>query len=302
MKVVYGHTDSIYVQIDSEGSLEEKVNKSKEIAEMIQDEVRKAFPNVLGLEQHPVVLEFEKFFSALGVGTTKNRNAGMIGWEDGVFLEEEKFTMTGFTAKRVSETKLAKSIQTDALKMWVNNKSQKEMIGHLNKIYTDVRNGNVELSSLIKRTRIKENRFVVRCRECKKKYHVKECLKLDYCSKCGEDTSKFVTVEWKKPSFGSGVAGVLYCWEHLNQTFDDSYLFLKVKHLPNTFTHPLTKEQKVAEYISGITYADFEEYVPDYEHYAEQVLSKADPIFRAMGWDLSSIRTGRIQQSLEEWF
>ena len=35
MKVVYGHTDSIYVQIDSEGSLEEKVNKSKEIAEMI---------------------------------------------------------------------------------------------------------------------------------------------------------------------------------------------------------------------------------------------------------------------------
>ena len=98
MKVVYGHTDSIYVQVDS-------VAKAQMIRADIQDSVRKHFPNVMGLDEHPVVLEFEKYFSALGVGTVRNRNAGLVSWEDGEWLDEPKFSMTGFTAKRVSETK-----------------------------------------------------------------------------------------------------------------------------------------------------------------------------------------------------
>ena len=109
MKVVYGHTDSIYVQIDS-------VEKAQESIKKIEAKVRERFPNVMGLDNHPVVLEFEKYYSSLGVGTTKNSNAGLVSWEDGVWLDEPKFSMTGFTAKRVSETKLAKQIQTDALK------------------------------------------------------------------------------------------------------------------------------------------------------------------------------------------
>ena len=106
------HTDSI-VQIDS-------VEKAQTIKE-IEASVREHFPNVLGLDEHPVQLEFEKYFSALGVGTTKNRNAGLVSWEDGVWLDKLKFTMTGFTAKRVSETKLAKEVQTSVLQMWVEN-------------------------------------------------------------------------------------------------------------------------------------------------------------------------------------
>ena len=69
MKVVYGHTDSIYVQIDS-------VEKAQGAIKEIEASVREHFPNILGLQEHPVVLEFEKYFDALGVGTVKNRNAG----------------------------------------------------------------------------------------------------------------------------------------------------------------------------------------------------------------------------------
>ena len=61
MKVVYGHTDSIYVQIDS-------VEIAQEAIKEIEASVREHFPNVMNLEQHPVVLEFEKYYSALGVG------------------------------------------------------------------------------------------------------------------------------------------------------------------------------------------------------------------------------------------
>ena len=107
MKVVYGHTDSIYVQIDS-------VETAQKAIKEIETSVREHFPNVMGLDEHPVVLEFEKYFSALGVGTTKNRNAGLVSWDDGEWLDKPKFTMTGFTAKRVSETPFAKETFTKA--------------------------------------------------------------------------------------------------------------------------------------------------------------------------------------------
>ena len=114
MKVVYGHTDSIYVDIE-----DNSIETAKETLKILNEHVRKSFPNVMGLEEHPVTLEFEKYFRTLGVGATKNRNAGLITWKDGEFLDEEEFVMTGFTAKRVSLTKLAKDVQLSVLNMWV---------------------------------------------------------------------------------------------------------------------------------------------------------------------------------------
>tara|TARA_R100001377_G_scaffold78978_1_gene56936 strand:+ start:15 stop:446 length:432 start_codon:yes stop_codon:yes gene_type:complete len=143
---------------------------------------------------------------------------------------------------------------------------------------------------------------MVKCDGCNAKYHIKDCLKTEWCVKCSTDTKKFVTLEGKKPTFGSGIAGVLYCWEKKDVTFDDSYLFIKVKDVNDTYTHPLTKENKSVEYVSGTTYSDLEGYTVDWEHYAEQVIKKAEPIYKAMNWDLSSIRTGRIQKKLDDWW
>ena len=294
MKVVYGHTDSIYVQIDS---VEEAQTAIKEI----ESSVREHFPNVMGLEKHPVVLEFEKYYSALGVGTTKNRNAGMITWDDGEWLDKPKFTMTGFTAKRVSETPFAKEIQLSILKKWVMQEPLAKINIHLYEMYRSVKNGEIPISSLVKRSRLKSERFKVKCAECNSKYNLEECLDLKWCKKCGTETSKFVTLQNKKPSVGSGIAGVLYAKQKLNMVFDDSYLFLKVNH-DDTFINPLTKEEKAVQYISGTTYEDFNDYEPDWLHYAEQVLKKAEPVYRAMNWDLSSIRTGKLQTRLDEWF
>lgn len=297
MKVVYGHTDSIYVQIDSV--------KTAEIAiKEIEASVREHFPNVMGLKEHPVQLEFEKYFSALGVGTTKNRNAGLVSWEDGVWLDKPKFTMTGFTAKRVSETKLAKEIQIKALNMWVENKSEAELTKYLHKTYISVINEEIKVNDIIKRSRLRPNRFMVKCPECRMKYHLRDCIELKHsvCKKCSTETKKFRTLEDKKPSIGSGIAGVLYAWEKKDSIFDDSYVFLKVKGVNDYYTHPLTRERKPVDYVSGTELKDFANYSPDWQHYANQVIDKAKPIYKAMGWDISSIRTGRLQTSLEEWF
>jgi len=64
----------------------------------------------------------------------------------------------------------------------------------------------------------------------------------------------------------------------------------------------LTKQVKEVEYVAGSRYIDFDSYTPDYQHYAEQVVKKAEPIYKAMDWQLSNIKTGKIQKSLEEWF
>lgn len=297
MKVVYGHTDSIYVQIDS-------VEQAQTAIKQIESKVREHFPNVLGLDEHPVQLEFEKYFSALGVGTTKNRNAGLVSWEDGVWLDKPKFTMTGFTAKRVSETKLAKEVQTKTLEMWVSQKSYDEINKYLHNTYQSVLTGDIPLGSLLKRSRLRPARFTVKCPECKTKYHIRECLDLKHsvCKKCATETSKFTTVEGKKPTIGSGIAGVLYAWEKKDTNFDDSYIFLKVLTNNAFYTHPLTQERRNVEYISGTTEKDFEGYTPHWEHYANQVIKKAEPIYKAMGWDISSIRTGHRQSSLDEWW
>tara|TARA_R100001463_G_scaffold1309_6_gene5733 strand:- start:1809 stop:2690 length:882 start_codon:yes stop_codon:yes gene_type:complete len=293
MKVVYGHTDSIYVQIDS-------VEKAEEAIKEIESSVRKHFPNVMGLKQHPVVLEFEKYYSALGVGTTKNRNAGMITWKDGEWLDEPEFVMTGFTAKRVSETKLAKGVQTDVLTMWVNEKPMTEINNYLHDKYNAVINGNIPIDNIIKRSRLREDRFTVKCRGCGKKHDLHGCLSIRWCLKCGEDTAKFTTLEGRRPSIGSGIAGVVYAKQN-GINFDDSYLYLKVRS-NETYTNPLTKEVRTVEYVSGSRYVDFDKYKPDYQHYADQVIKKAEPIYKAMNWDLSNIKTGKIQTKLEEWF
>ena len=293
MKVVYGHTDSIYVQIDS-------VEKAQTAIKEIEASVREHFPNVLGLDEHPVQLEFEKYFSALGVGTVKNRNAGLVSWEDGVWLDEPKFTMTGFTAKRVSETEMAKEVQTTVLKMWVNQNTQDEINKYLHNTYSSVLNGEIPINSIIKRSRLKSNRLTVKCPECVTKHSIKEHIK--WCKKCGVEGKLFRTLDNAKPSFGEGISGILYAWQNTDVEFDDSYLFMKVRNLHKTYTHPLTGEKRQAEYISGTTYADFESYEPNWQHYAEQVIKKAEPIYKAMDWDLSSIRTGKIQKKLDDWW
>tara|TARA_R100000030_G_scaffold99096_2_gene89786 strand:+ start:945 stop:1859 length:915 start_codon:yes stop_codon:yes gene_type:complete len=304
MKVVYGHTDSIYVQIDS-------VEKAQTAIKEIEASVREHFPNVLGLNEHPVVLEFEKYYKALGVGTVKNRNAGMITWEDGQWLDEPKFTMTGFIAKRVSETKLSKEVQTTVLKMWANEEPLEKINAYLNKTYLNVLNGNFDSTKLIKRTRLRKLRTTVRCPECFRKYDLKDISKIKVCGenegvngihKCGQPVKTFTTLEKKRPSISSGIAGIIACWQNKNMEFNDSYVYLKVKNSHETFIHPLTKEKKPVEYVAGRVYSDFKGYTPDWQHYANQVIDKAKPVYKAMGWDLSTIRTGKIQKSLEEWF
>ena len=77
---------------------------------------------------------------------------------------------------------------------------------------------------------------------------------------------------------------------------------MKVQGVNDTYTHPLTKERREVDFVSGTVYEDFNNYIPYYKHYAEEVINKAKPIYKAMEWDISSIRTGKLQMKLDEWW
>jgi len=294
--IKYGHTDSLYVGVDSP-------EHAMEIVEVLNEKVRKYFPNVFDLEEHPVTLEFEKFFRTLGVGSVKNRNAGMISWVDGNYLDEEKFVMTGFTAKRMSETPLSKDVQLTVLKMWVNEKSEEEIVAFLKDKYNEVITGEIPLEQLVKRTRYREERFTVFCSNCKKngwknKYDLHDLMKAPCCN-----NPTYRTSQDKKATIGAGVEGVLF-HNRLNpeNPITDSYYFLRISGCHDTYTHPLTQWPTVPNYISFRNLEELIGFRPDYYHYAMSVANKAEPIFTAMGWDISQVTKDERQRGLDEWF
>ncbi len=299
MEVVYGHTDSIYCQVDS-------VEEAQSVLSTLNDHVRSKFPNVLGLDEHPVTLEFEKYFRTLGVGATKNRNAGLITWKDGEFLDEEEFVMTGFTAKRVSETPLDKEVQITVLNMWVEEKSEEEIVSYLNDIYDRTKNGDIDTEKVLKRSRYRPERFHVYCRECDTTSSLMFLTKAMCCDNPTFETVRKSGKGWtsamKKPTVGSGIIGVLLHNKINKEPIEDSYLYLRVKNNPHSIMHPTKQIVVKPDYYSAPKVEDFANFTPDWSHYAESVVKKASPVFRAMGWDEEQIRRDNKQKTLDEWF
>ena len=292
MKVVYGHTDSIYCTVDS-------IETAQKAVKQINEGVRKLFPNVLKLEEHPVQLEFEKYFTSLGVGSTKNRNAGLVSWKDGSFLDVHEFTMTGFTAKRVSETKLSKEVQITVLKMWVENYSKEDIDSYVNSTYTSLLKGEIDMSMLVKRSRYREERFAVKCNNCTRKNTLTRLMRSSCCNKMN-----IVTLEGKRPMVGAGIEGILYHNFNNDDHISDSYLFLKVRDMVGSYKHPIYQTITNPNYVSAINLAELEKYKPniDWNYYAEASIKKVEPIYSAMGWNTQLAKRDNRQKSLEDWF
>jgi DNA polymerase elongation subunit (family B) len=306
MKVVYAHTDSLYVPIPS-------IEKSEEIQEILNKHIQDVvFPNVMGLEEHPMDLEFEKYYSVLGVGATKNRNAGLINWKDGVYLHEPEFVCTGFALKRIAESVIGKETQRKVIDMWIGQKTEDEIVDYCCKRYNDVAHGRVDKTDIVKRSRVRGNRMVVQC-GCKKKYdipYVSKLLSIEpeyYCESdnCKKKLKNCTTVEGKRPTFGGGFAGLLYYNEHVNpkNKINDSFY-----HMACSFGNGQTYTdwngmKKPARYIAVKEHDELVNFNPDWGRLAQsEVLQKVKPIFDAMNWDIAKIQLDEKQKKLGEWF
>tara|TARA_R110000824_G_scaffold35901_3_gene111970 strand:- start:1421 stop:2296 length:876 start_codon:yes stop_codon:yes gene_type:complete len=287
--------------------------EAEQMCVILNNHVRKIFPNLLGLEEHPVELEFEKYFKSLGVGVTKNRNAGLISWKDGKWLDNPEFTVTGFMAKRMSITQLAKSIQNEVLSMWVKQVPEKEVTMYLRKQYNKVLQGDIHFKNLLIRSRFRETRFIYKCGFCDKQYTAKQAVEVRkqftsnvHCTKCGNDLL-LKTLEGKNPSVGAGVEGVMWYNQNNKIQIDDSYVCIKVVDDPTrvNYINPISGVTKRPSYLSASTtkeLGNLSENHIDYGHYAQSIIKKALPIYDAMNWDITPISRDLKQRTLNEWW
>ena len=151
---------------------------------------------------------------------------------------------------------------------------------------------------------------MVKCKTCIRnfdkhtKYHLHELANITQGKKypcCNKP--EFITLKGKRPTIGSGIEGVLYHnTKNPDNMIDDSYLYLRVRDIHDTYFHPLNRNDVTPNYVSAMTQKDLLDYTPDYNHYASSIISKAEPIYEAMGWDISQIYRDRKQSSMEEWF
>ena len=318
MKVVYGHTDSIYVKIPD--LVGETFIEHTRIE--LNDHVRSKFPNLLGLKEHPINIEWEKLYETLGVGLTKNRNAGLINWKDGEKLEEPEFVMTGFTAKRMSITPLEKEVQLKILRMWVEKKPKEEIDAYCNTMWNKVAKGNIDLDQICKRSRYRSERFKAKC-SCGKEYSFKKLLEIHksvedkrqsigfkkasliqpICNKCGNTLSKFTTIKDKRITIGSGIEGVLNYNNHHTHNITDSYVYIKTKaNEGGNYFHPLTGNIIRSSWLSAPSIKELLGVKPDWLHYANTIVKKAEPIYNAMGWTTTEISRDISQKTLDEWW
>ena len=262
MKVVYAHTDSIYVPIKN-------VETAESICKELNDHVKKLFPNLLNLPEHPVSLEFEKYYDGLGVGTKRNRNAGFISWKDGEYLDEPEFVVTGYSMKRIAENKIAKEFQGNLLKMWAGQTPKETIIEYCKEQYNHVKKGRVGIQGIVKRGRVRK-----------------------------------LLSEYKQIS--GGIAGVCYYNQYLDQDnpIDDSFFYIQCSHIngPTTIILPNGKE-RVATFIAVKEMKEFDErFTIDWNAYAHKsIVQKAIPIFEAMDWDIKEFIIDENQKSLGEW-
>jgi DNA polymerase elongation subunit (family B) len=66
----------------------------------------------------------------------------------------------------------------------------------------------------------------------------------------------------------------------------------------------MTKNIVNPTYFSFSTEKELDDYDfhPDWDFYAESVIKKAEPVYRAMGWNLMGIKKDRNQTTLDGWF
>ncbi|MAP53687.1 MAG: hypothetical protein CL605_02165 [Altibacter sp.] len=259
-EVIYGHTDSVFIKVKD-------VDDALELREKLNDYISKK------IFREPVELEFEKFASKFFLSKKKNRYCGWLSWKDGDFLSEDKFFVMGFEMKKSNETPVAKEFQENLLKKVSLFECKNEIVAYCNGWYKDIVQGEVDISRLIKRSRL-----------------IKPLS--DYKMVAG------------------GTAGILYYnQQNLGSKIvkGDSYYYYKMNNSDlDEKCYIWSGESKTAEYLAFRSVNQMklsETYKPDWEFIAEaEIIKKSALVFESMGWPLTLYKKDVNQTSLEDWW
>lgn len=156
--VVYGDTDSVLVQIPDDKLLREKLLDAKGICNELNSFMDEVATDLGIPEDHPFIdgsemphevdddtnhlwsFEFEKFYDSFVQYGKKKRYAGKLAWKEGKKIDGTADPdITGFESQRADVPKVTAEVQTQIIKMVLNERSFDEVSDYLQEEIEKVR-------------------------------------------------------------------------------------------------------------------------------------------------------------------
>jgi len=162
LKVLYGDTDSVMVQmigeksrfdvIDVDGKVDDKksdyeniIKKSVEIEKLLNESYLE-FIKQFNAKESLLHVDLKKLYSKWFQGGKKKRYAGVIVWDGGKYIDP-LIEITGFDAKRSSSPPYARKIQKELL--WrLLTEDVKNVETFIKECYNDIKNNKIPIEDL----------------------------------------------------------------------------------------------------------------------------------------------------------
>lgn len=134
-EVLYCDTDSNFIKFPDEFTEEECIEKGKELAQYINDNVGE-FAKQFGVTEHTLAVDFEKLYRNYLL-MAKKRYVGHVVWKDGE--KDDAIQMIGVDAKRSDSSTISKSLQKDLFKMILKEESKENIVNYIEDIINNIK-------------------------------------------------------------------------------------------------------------------------------------------------------------------
>lgn len=155
-QVIYGHTDSIFVKLGDDKTVEECAQISEELGEHLTAICQSA------LKSKAVVVEAELIMDRFYL-PRRNKYAGRIVWmpdsgespfDIGRAPVDSRIKMQGLEAKHTNTAPIGREVQIEAMKMIWDDRPAQEVLSYIEEVVDKVRGGLVPIEELIARARV----------------------------------------------------------------------------------------------------------------------------------------------------
>ncbi|MDR5657239.1 DNA-directed DNA polymerase [Halodesulfurarchaeum sp. HSR-GB] len=146
LEVIYGDTDSVMLELGEGVSVEEAIDRSKELEAYINQSYDEFAKRELDADEHRFQIEFEKLYRRFFQAGKKKRYAGHIVWKEG--KEVDDIDITGFEYKRSDIAPITKDVQKTVIERIVTEGDIEGTKEYVHDVIESFQDGQVDLDQV----------------------------------------------------------------------------------------------------------------------------------------------------------
>ena len=298
-KVVFGHTDSIFVTMPKEWTQEKVLEESLKLGKILTTHVQKE------VRSDAVVVELEAIMDKYFIAK-KNRYAGRKVWDDKKGFLNMDFSedawpevtrkMSGMEAKQTNTAPVGRNIQIQTLARMFNGEDPTYIQGFVTDLVHSIRAGSIEDSQLIANAKLNKwlphhldwhwNHTSCNCGRCP----------LPKTGEDGQDADACYAGKFWSATCAKFHNDKLLSEEQGYDALDkgDSFSWAHVTDGPTAIP--------AGGWVGFHDLKQIAEYTLDYELLAQKhVIDKMENIYVGMGWDFEHLKTRKVRYSSDDF-